>query len=135
MSALAWTFAPKREGVSAPIARLEARRLLTGFVALGGLWALTVADTVLARTRLGDADADGYAFASTVARSPFFLAQLLAHLALPAFMTEDGRTERLRQGDSFLVPPNAVHGAVALEAGVLLDVFTPMRDDFVAADA
>ena len=35
-------------------------------------------------------------------------------------------------GDSFLVPPDAVHGAVAVEAGVLVDVFTPMRDDFVA---
>ncbi|WP_052003356.1 cupin domain-containing protein [Microvirga sp. BSC39] len=50
-------------------------------------------------------------------------------------VTIDGRTERLRPGDSFLVPPNAVHGAVAIEAGVLLDVFTPMRDDFVAAGA
>ena len=50
-------------------------------------------------------------------------------------ITIAGRTERLRQGDSFLVPPNAVHGAVAIEAGVLLDVFTPMRDDFVPADA
>jgi quercetin dioxygenase-like cupin family protein len=49
-------------------------------------------------------------------------------------ITIDGRTERLRQGDSFLVPSNAVHGAVAIEAGMLLDVFTPMRDDFVAQD-
>ena len=46
-------------------------------------------------------------------------------------ITIAGRTERLKQGDSFLVPPNAVHGAVAVEAGVLLDVFTPMREDFV----
>jgi unsaturated pyranuronate lyase len=29
------------------------------------------------------------------------------------------------------VPPSAIHGAVAVEAGVLLDVFTPMREDFV----
>jgi quercetin dioxygenase-like cupin family protein len=48
-------------------------------------------------------------------------------------ITIAGRTERLRRGDSFLVPSNAVHGAVAVEAGVLLDVFTPMRDDFVEA--
>jgi quercetin dioxygenase-like cupin family protein len=48
-------------------------------------------------------------------------------------ITIAGRTERLRQGDSFLVPSDAVHGAVAVEAGVLLDVFTPMRDDFVDA--
>jgi len=40
-------------------------------------------------------------------------------------------TKRLYAGDSFLVPSNALHGAVALEAGVLVDVFTPMRDDFV----
>ena len=46
-------------------------------------------------------------------------------------ITIAGRTERLRQGDSFLVPPDAIHGAVAVEAGVLLDVFTPMREDFV----
>jgi len=46
-------------------------------------------------------------------------------------VTIAGRTERLKQGDSFLVPSNAVHGAVAVEAGVLLDVFTPMREDFI----
>jgi quercetin dioxygenase-like cupin family protein len=46
-------------------------------------------------------------------------------------ITIAGRTERLKEGDSFLVPPDAIHGAVALEAGVLLDVFTPMREDFV----
>jgi quercetin dioxygenase-like cupin family protein len=46
-------------------------------------------------------------------------------------ITISGRTERLKQGDSFLVPPNAIHDAVAVEAGVLLDVFTPMREDFV----
>ena len=49
-------------------------------------------------------------------------------------ITIAGRTERLKRGDSFLVPPNAVHGAVALEAGTLLDVFTPMREDFVGAE-
>jgi quercetin dioxygenase-like cupin family protein len=47
-------------------------------------------------------------------------------------VTIGGRTQRLLAGDSFLVPPNAVHGAVAIEAGTLVDVFTPMRADFVA---
>jgi quercetin dioxygenase-like cupin family protein len=47
-------------------------------------------------------------------------------------ITIAGRTERLKEGDSFLVPSDAVHGAVAVEEGVLLDVFTPMREDFVA---
>lgn len=47
-------------------------------------------------------------------------------------ITISGRTERLRAGDSFTVPPGAVHGAKALEAGVLVDVFTPMRADFIS---
>lgn len=46
-------------------------------------------------------------------------------------ITIAGRTERLRAGDSFLVPSDAMHGAVAVEAGTLVDVFTPMRADFV----
>jgi quercetin dioxygenase-like cupin family protein len=47
-------------------------------------------------------------------------------------VTISGRTQRLTAGDSFLVPSGAIHGAVAIEAGVLVDVFTPMREDFVA---
>ena len=31
----------------------------------------------------------------------------------------------------FYVPPHAIHGAVCLEAGVLIDVFSPMREDFI----
>jgi quercetin dioxygenase-like cupin family protein len=46
-------------------------------------------------------------------------------------ITIAGETRRLRAGDSFLVPSGALHGAVALEAGMLVDVFTPMREDFV----
>lgn len=46
-------------------------------------------------------------------------------------VTISGETRRLGVGDSFLVPSNAVHDAVAVEAGVLIDVFTPMRDEFV----
>jgi len=40
---------------------------------------------------------------------------------------------RLRGGDCFFVPPDLEHGVVALEAGVLVDVFTPAREDFIAA--
>jgi quercetin dioxygenase-like cupin family protein len=46
-----------------------------------------------------------------------------------------GRTERLGPGGSFLVPADAVHGAAKVEAGTLLDVFTPMRADFVSTEA
>ncbi|RYH08924.1 cupin domain-containing protein [Tropicimonas sp. IMCC6043] len=34
-------------------------------------------------------------------------------------------------GDSFVIPSNAVHGCRCLEAGALIDSFTPRRDDFL----
>lgn len=37
----------------------------------------------------------------------------------------------LKAGDSYYVAPNVVHGVVALEPTILLDVFTPKRDDFL----
>ena len=46
-------------------------------------------------------------------------------------ITISGETRRLKAGDSYLVAPDALHGAVAVEPGVLVDVFTPMREDFV----
>ncbi|OYW42124.1 MAG: cupin, partial [Azorhizobium sp. 12-66-6] len=45
----------------------------------------------------------------------------------------DGRTARLSAGDSFYVPSDVHHCAVCIEPGVLIDVFTPMRGDFVGA--
>ena len=44
-----------------------------------------------------------------------------------------GQTSVLQAGDCFLVPPDAVHGVVALEEGALVDVFTPAREDFLRA--
>lgn len=46
-------------------------------------------------------------------------------------ITIDGKTETLETGDGFFVPPNARHGAECLEAGVLIDVFSPVREDFL----
>lgn len=46
-------------------------------------------------------------------------------------VTIGGTTRRLQAGDSYLVAPDVRHGAVCVEAGVLVDVFTPKRDDFV----
>ena len=43
----------------------------------------------------------------------------------------DGRTHVLAAGDSIYVPSNARHGAKALEAGTLIDVFTPVREDLL----
>jgi len=37
----------------------------------------------------------------------------------------------LRGGDGFYIPPNVEHGAVCLEDGILIDVFSPIREDFM----
>jgi len=37
----------------------------------------------------------------------------------------------LSKGDGFFVPPGVLHSCVCLEAGMLIDCFTPMRADFV----
>lgn len=34
-------------------------------------------------------------------------------------------------GDAFTIPSGAEHGCLCLEAGVLIDSFTPRRDDFL----
>jgi quercetin dioxygenase-like cupin family protein len=44
-----------------------------------------------------------------------------------------GVTKILEPGDATMMPANAVHGCVCLEAGVLIDAFTPRRDDFMEA--
>ncbi|RWH80574.1 MAG: cupin domain-containing protein [Mesorhizobium sp.] len=46
-------------------------------------------------------------------------------------VTIDGRTEVLETGSSFIVPSNLIHGVKALEAGRLVDSFTPHRADFI----
>jgi quercetin dioxygenase-like cupin family protein len=40
-------------------------------------------------------------------------------------------THTLSPGDSFFVPPGTMHGVVAEEDGILIDVFTPAREDFL----
>lgn len=44
-----------------------------------------------------------------------------------------GEKAVLKTGDSYFVPPEALHGAVALTDGSLLDIFVPARDDFLKA--
>jgi quercetin dioxygenase-like cupin family protein len=40
-------------------------------------------------------------------------------------------TKALSAGDVYFVPSNLMHGAVCTEKGTLIDVFTPMREDFL----
>ena len=37
----------------------------------------------------------------------------------------------LNTGDGFYIAPNAMHGVVCLQAGVLIDSFSPVREDFL----
>lgn len=46
-------------------------------------------------------------------------------------VTIEGETQVIDQGGSFIVPPGALHGVRALERGLLVDAFTPRRDDFL----
>ena len=43
----------------------------------------------------------------------------------------DGKKTVIEKGDTYYTHPNAPHGVKCLEAGILLDIFTPRRDDFL----
>ncbi|WP_394199061.1 cupin domain-containing protein [Litoreibacter albidus] len=45
--------------------------------------------------------------------------------------TVGDKTYIVGAGDSLYKQPNIEHGATCLEAGTLLDVFTPQREDFL----
>ncbi|MEP3050888.1 MAG: cupin domain-containing protein [Erythrobacter sp.] len=52
------------------------------------------------------------------------------------FLVEiDGEKQELGAGDGFFVDPHLHHGAVCLEAGVLIDTFSPAREDFLGEGA
>lgn len=46
----------------------------------------------------------------------------------------DGVETRLGPGDSFYVHPHLEHGSLCVKAGVVLDVFSPVRDDFLGEE-
>ena len=43
----------------------------------------------------------------------------------------EGETQILTEGDSFVVPGESLHGVVCLDSGILIDAFSPSRDDFI----
>ena len=45
--------------------------------------------------------------------------------------TLDGQTYHMKPGDSIVVPGGKVHGCTCTSAGTLLDIFSPMREDFL----
>ena len=46
-------------------------------------------------------------------------------------MTIDNVTRRIKTGDGYYAPPGTLHGVVCVEAGMLVDVFSPHREDFL----
>jgi len=56
----------------------------------------------------------------------------ITHVESGVFEVEiNSKKKVLNAGDAFYIPPNVLHGAVCLETGVLIDVFSPMREDFI----
>lgn len=49
-------------------------------------------------------------------------------------VTVGNETRTLVAGDCFFMEPNIEHGAVCKKEGVLIDVFSPMREDFLGDD-
>lgn len=46
-------------------------------------------------------------------------------------MTIGEEKKIIRKGDGYYVPPHAIHGCVCVEPGILIDVFSPFREDFI----
>jgi len=49
--------------------------------------------------------------------------------------TVDGETSIVEAGEGVYISPNLLHSAVCLEAGILIDVFSPVREDFLDGSA
>ena len=46
-------------------------------------------------------------------------------------LTIGKETKLLKGGDSFYIPPHVLHGAICKNKGMLIDVFSPIREDFM----
>lgn len=46
----------------------------------------------------------------------------------------DGEKKIVEAGDGVYIEPNLMHSAVCLEAGELIDTFSPVREDFLSGD-
>ena len=46
-------------------------------------------------------------------------------------MTIGDEKRIIRKGDGYYVPPETMHGCICLEPGLLIDAFSPAREDFL----
>lgn len=81
-------------------------------------------DTLMAVKVWFDEGAEGYIHAHHHAQVTYVEAGEF-HISI------DGEIKILTAGDSFYVPPHAEHGAQCPTGGVLIDIFSPMREDFL----
>ena len=49
--------------------------------------------------------------------------------------TIDGKKHVIEPGDGLYIAPNLVHSARCLEEGVIIDAFSPVREDFLGGPA
>ena len=62
----------------------------------------------------------------------FHIHEQVSYIAQGSFeVTIGDEMKVLRQGDSFYAPGGVPHGVVALEDAKIIDVFTPMRTEFM----
>ena len=47
-------------------------------------------------------------------------------------MTIGDETRTIKGGDSYYIPPHVPHGIVCTKDGMLIDVFSPVREDFLS---
>lgn len=58
--------------------------------------------------------------------------QQISYIAKGSFEFNLGGDKKIiKEGDSVLIPGDVNHGVVALEDSIIVDVFTPMRKDFL----
>jgi quercetin dioxygenase-like cupin family protein len=46
-------------------------------------------------------------------------------------MTIGEEKKIIKKGDGYYVPPNIIHGCICIEEGMLVDAFSPCREDFL----
>ncbi len=46
----------------------------------------------------------------------------------------DGVKQVIQGGDGVYIEPNLMHSAICLEEGMLIDTFSPVREDFLSGD-
>ena len=46
-------------------------------------------------------------------------------------MTIGDQVKTISAGDSYYIPPHVMHGCVCKKDGMLIDVFSPFREDFI----